>query len=790
MPKILLIICLFNPFQILAQKEDLTQVWNAKWIMPQNAPAKEYAVHHFRKTFELEEIPEKLIIHSSGDNRYQLFVNEQMLTWGPLRGDLRHWHYESTDMAPYLKKGKNVIAAVVLNYGSHPPDAQLSVQTGFLLAADDKQHRFLNTNQQWKAIHNPAYTPSLVDKSQVNGYYGAGSKELVDGNQYIWDWQKIDYNDKAWENAFVIENAYAKTCRWASRWKLSPRNLAQEVLKPERFKTVRIKENIQIPKNFPAQNARWSIPPHTKGSFILDRGYLTTAYPVITLSKGKNARIKFTYVEAPYIGNPKQKEKGNRNEVKDKNFIGVFDQFIADGGENRIFKPLWWRAFRYVKVEIETQEETLDVDDISLIHSAYPFEQKANLSFPNQENIVNTQLINQVIEIGDRTMKACAHEHFMDCPYYEESQFEGDTRVEALVSYYNYGDPALGKQAIEQFSWSINDEGFLSARYPTNSLYYIPNFSIYWIGMLYDYMMLYDDPKFIQAKLPVSRVIMDYFADNERTNGTLERLDYHQFIDWSFKAGEPPFNNQGYSAMVDLNYLLALQWAKALEESFGNEYYANLYTMKADRLKQSIKKLYWNEGIGLFTDIPNEVNKLSQHSNCLAIITGLVKGDKAQQIMNKVLQQENLTQATLYWQFYKFEALHQSGLGDEYLNLLDAWEAVIHLGVTTWPETGPNSRSECHAWGSSPNYHLLKILAGIQSDSPGFKKIKIAPYLGKLNAINVDFPHHLGFIKMNLQKENKMLQGEVELPEGTQGTFLWNGNEIPLKSGKQRIKLR
>jgi alpha-L-rhamnosidase len=105
--KINLILSLFIVcIKAYPQKNDLTQVWPAKWIMPKDAPAKEYAVHHFRKTFELDQIPDALIVHTSGDNRYQLFVNEQMVTWGPLRGDLRHWYYESTDIAPYLKRGK------------------------------------------------------------------------------------------------------------------------------------------------------------------------------------------------------------------------------------------------------------------------------------------------------------------------------------------------------------------------------------------------------------------------------------------------------------------------------------------------------------------------------------------------------------------------------------------------------------------------------------------------------------------------------------------------------------
>ncbi len=781
----LLVVAIFVSFSTFAQKEDLSEVWPTKWVMPQNAPAKEYSVHHFRTSFEVDRIPDSLVVHTSGDNRYQLFVNGKMVTWGPLRGDLRHWYYETTDIAPYLIEGKNVLAAVVLNYGSHPPDAQHSVQTGFLLAADNKKFRFLNTSDKWKAIYSPAYSPSMVTKDQVNGYYGGGSREIVDGNQYIWGWQSIEFDDTNWDEAKEIENAYAKGCKWAGRWKLTPRKLVHEKLTPERFQQVRIAENVEIPDEFPQQAIAFTIPENTTGRFVLDRGHLTTSYPILKISGGENAEIKFTYVEAPYIGAPSKKQKGNRNEVEGKNFIGYFDKFIADGGQYREFKPIWWRTYRYIEVSFKTAEKPLKVHDISGIYSSYPFVQKAKFGISGQQ--INSGLIEKIIETGHRTILANAHEHFTDCPYYEESQFEGDTRVECLVSYLNYDDPALATNAIEQFSWSVNDEGFLSARYPTNSLYYIPNFSIYWIGMLYDYMMFVDDVEFVRSKLPIVRYLLTYFEKHERENGTLERLDYHQFVDWSFKAGEPPFDKDDYSALVDLHYLMALQWAAKLEKEGGESYYKNKYQEKIKKITQSIRTKYWNQDIGLFTDVPNNSEKLSQHTNCLAILTGVSSGTEAKQIMQKVLANKEMIKATLYWQFYVFEAMQQAGLGNEYLNHLDVWKEVLDLGATTWPETGPNSRSECHGWGASPNYHLYKIMAGVSPDAPGFKKIKIEPNLGDSEKLEVEIPHPCGTIKMNLSRKDKSLKGNVELPKGTSGIFIWEGMKKDLKSGSQLI---
>ncbi len=477
MKKYILLFCLFSISLIsIGQKEDLSSIWSAKWIKSTIGPEKEFAVFHFRKTFDLDTIPENLVINTSGDNRYRLYVNDKYVCQGPLTGDLRHWNYETTDIKPFLCRGKNVISVTVLNYGSHPPDARLSVQTGFLLNADDKKFSFLNTNQTWKAVYDRAYSANIIDKSQINGYYGGGSREIVDGNKYIWDFSNTDLDDTLWDNAVVIENAFAKSCIWASRWKLTPRKLPTERLTVQRFQSVRMADKLSIPVSFPKSKADVYIPSNSKVRLVLDQGMETTAYPVLEISDGKNASIKMTYCEAAYIGNPQEQNKGNRNDVEGKTFFGYYDKYISDGGQNRKYSPLWWRAFRYVVLDIETQSSPLVINDLHSVLSTYPFDQKSKFSITGE---IDKVMIDSIFNIGIRTIQLCSHETYVDCPYYEESQFEGDTRVEMLASYYNFGDARLAENAIEQFAWSINDEGFLSARYPTNSLYYIPNFSIY-----------------------------------------------------------------------------------------------------------------------------------------------------------------------------------------------------------------------------------------------------------------------------------------------------------------------
>ena len=117
--------------------------------MPATSPF-DYGVYHFRRTFDLSAVTSTFLIHVTADNRYKLYVNGEFASLGPARGDLYHWRYESVDIARYLKPGKNVLAAVVWNFGEQAPEAQITNRTGLLVQGDSAVERIVDTGKQWK----------------------------------------------------------------------------------------------------------------------------------------------------------------------------------------------------------------------------------------------------------------------------------------------------------------------------------------------------------------------------------------------------------------------------------------------------------------------------------------------------------------------------------------------------------------------------------------------------------------------------------------------------------------
>ena len=67
----------------------------------------------FRRTFSLDQVPERAPARITADSRYALYVNGQELGRGPIRSQFRRLHYDMYDIAPFLKTGENIIAVYV-----------------------------------------------------------------------------------------------------------------------------------------------------------------------------------------------------------------------------------------------------------------------------------------------------------------------------------------------------------------------------------------------------------------------------------------------------------------------------------------------------------------------------------------------------------------------------------------------------------------------------------------------------------------------------------------------------
>ncbi len=759
-----------------------THVWKAQWIdVPGSAP-QEYGVYHFRRAFDLVSKPEHFVVYVSGDNRYELFVNGVRVSWGPARGDLTHWRYETVDIAPELHSGTNVLAAVVWNEGEHRAIAQISNRTGFVLEADRPEDVTVNTGRAWKCLEDKAYAPQLIPRDQMTGYYALGPNEKVDAKLYPWGWEQPGYDDSSWAAAREVSHAAARDARDApNRWMLVAREIPLEEQTPETDLKVRKAEGMSDVAGFPLRVAA-----HTKVSVLLDQDHLTTAFPELSVSGGAGALVSLHYAEALYV-TKHPIVKANRNDIEGKQFYGPFDTYVLDGG-HRSFRPLFWRTYRYIRLDVTAGEEPVTVESLRGVFTAYPFQRKGQ--FVAAQSSSNEE-IQKILATGWHTARLCAHETYMDCPFYEELQYAGDARIQMLISLYMTGDSRLMKNGIGLLNSSRTAEGATLSRAPSHLQQYIPPFSLWWIGMVRDYWWYVDDPDFAREMLPGVRAVLTFYREYQKPNGSLARMPWWNFVDWvkEWPNGEPPADPDGSSAAaLDLQLLMAYRWAGDLETALGDKALAAEDRERAEQLKTTVLATDWDAARGLFADQPAH-RTYSQQVNTLAVLAHVVEGEQARAVVTKTIADVSLAKSSIYFRAYMNATLREVGLGDRYLEMLGPWREMLGEGLSTWAEwNGPDTRSDCHAWGASPNFELLRTIAGIDSAAAGFKRVRIAPNLGSLKHVTAEMPHPHGMIHVDLRQDGGKLSGEVELPEGVDGDLVWNGQERALRAGKNSVE--
>ncbi len=761
-----------------------TKIWTAKWAGDPAYYTPEYRVLHFRRSFDLPKKPESFKINVSADQRFVLYVNGRRVARGPARGDLDRWYFDTLDIAPHLKSGKNVIAALVWHAGKNAPKAQISERLSFVFDGATDAENFVATPSKWKMKKSAAFSPTR------NRWY-TGPGDNIDASKYDWGWTEPDFDDSSWRNAQYVGAAYTCASAWGEAGRaLTPREIPQMEEKPVRMKSVRRFSGVEAVPNFIA-GEKFEIPANTKCRVLLDNGVLTNAYPVLKTSKGAGAVVKVNYAEGMF---DKSGIKGNRDEIEGRDFNAseeVFDIFRPDGGASREFSPLWFRTYRYVGLDIETKGEPLVIEDMYGIFTGYPFEENGKFDSDDAS-------LAKIWEVGWRTARLCALETYVDCPYYEQLQYAGDTRIQALISLYVSGDDRLMRQAITAFDNSRTHLNITQSRFPSSLTQFIPPFSLYWIEMICDYAMFRGDFDFLSDKLIGVRSVLAWYT-KQLDGGLLKpRLPFWNFVDWSEKTkgansegwwhGVPPEGENEGSAITTLQLAIAMRDASVLMRKMGYPNDADEFYARYKEIAKAVREKCWDAERGIFVDYAG-AKSTSQHVNILAILADVLDESEQPALMKKVLESGEMTPCTIYFKFYLMEALRKVGMGDLYLPQLREWRDMLGAGLTTFAETPEPSRSDCHAWSSSPNYHLLSLVCGVMPADYGFSKIRVSPNLGDLKEISGTIPHPKGEIRVMFRKNLEGgIDGSIKTPVG--GEFEWRGAKTKLRAGDNEIRVK
>lgn len=735
----------------------------------------------FRKVIRVSARPQRLAVNVSADNRFILYVNGRRVGQGPARGDLSNWRFQRFDIAPYLKAGSNVVAAQVWNDATTAGLSQVTAKTGFMLAAETAGPIDLNTTSGWEVRVDNSRTPTLgrtqISATVGSGFYAAGPPEVLDGAQRDWNWNFDGGTSGDWRPAIAIAAEGAP-------WRLVADPLPAMAYDARPIGKLVRSVGVNA-AGFPDRAV--TIPANTTASLLLDAGAVEAAYPELTVSGGKGAEITLHYSEALY--DSKKVRFSDRARVDDGLVLGIFDTIKPDGSARRTFGPYWWRVWRFVEVRVKTGDKPLVLEGVRRFHTGYPYQTKARFSSDNPD-------FDKIWQIGWNTVRVDSHETYQDSSYWEQLQYIGDTRLQALITYAVTADARLPVQAIDAVTASrIN--GLPRSAYPSRSQQSIPPFALISIGMLHDYWMHQPDLAPVTRNLDSVRTTLDWYSRSLR-NGLVGPTPGWQFIDWKpglsemTRPNDPPRPD---SCVITLFYIGALKQAADLETAAGDAQRASANAQAAVRAADAVRARCWDADRRLFADTPDKT-AFSQHANILAVLYDVAPVAEHKALIDRVTVRNKgieaptgITGTSYYFSFYLARALQHAGLADRYTELLETWTGLLRQNFTTWPENEDPSRSDTHAWSAHPTADLLGVVAGVQPASPGFRSVRVAPHLGELKRIDAVVAHPSGQIEVGHRLQGGVLRSTIVLPAQVSGSFVWAGRTVPLKSGRNIVQI-
>jgi len=345
-------------------------IQKAAWIWHPELGVADPAMLLFRNRFSVQR-RQTFVLHVSGDQRYELFLDDQCLSCGPDRGDFWHWSFASYRIT--LDPGRYTLTAQVWWIGDQAPQAQVTHRGGFILAAEGALAASLDTGAgTWQVAACPGW--SYERKYQNRNYHVVGPAFEIDGRE-------LYRHPPLFKNAAVVTSPLSSNgCGVVSPgWQLFPSQLPDQISQvrsPGKIRAVALRDELGLvqPGDLSSPDvSRWQrllkggavrVPAHTTCFVLWDLDEYYCGYEQLDMELGRGARVSLEWSESLFEPGPAGRyslPKGNRNEVLGKHFVGFGLHVTADGGRRRSYRAPWWHAGRYLLLTVRTTAQPLTI---------------------------------------------------------------------------------------------------------------------------------------------------------------------------------------------------------------------------------------------------------------------------------------------------------------------------------------------------------------------------------------------------------------------------------------------
>lgn len=750
------------------------------WIWTPDWTAKDQQVPRlvlFRHSLTITSMVKSAKVKVTADSRYKFYVNGKLVEVGPLKGNQKKWYFDSLDISDYLQVGLNVIAVKVLRY----PPIHLAGNYGVVRTEmpglfvqgeikTEQENYPLLSDENWQTYNNHHF--EIV--SEASDFAPLQIYEKSSGTPVLKDWLEPIADLTEWQSACEYDLAEVPPVLKAEN--LTPRTVPFMRRQLSHFggikQLVQTQSSLATWNSFLIDNHPVTIGANQRSVVEITANAEQTGYLQLAVAGGAGTRIKMLQSEA-YVTSQTNvvngltiHVKGDREDAEHGYLDGFFDTYTVGGSGKiaspEVYVPFWLRTFRFIRLEIETGNQPVTLTNFNYESTGYPLAVETKVQTSDSS-------LQDIWQLSERTLRRCMHETYEDCPYYEQQQYLMDTRAQILYTYAISADDRLARKAIDDFKCSQNPDGTLNASSPNFEENIIPTFSIYYIWMVYDHMMYFDDQQLLQDNFPAIKRILAYFDSHVSEAGYLDNLGglngisrYWSFIDWAAEwnetSGVPTAVKYGPVTIESLLYLYGLQAAIKIADHLGLSELAEKYLEQSRELSLAIKRDCIGQD-GMIQDGPG-LEIYSQQAQVFGILTHVLSYEQGKRNLKRTIEhRQDYAQCSVAMSFYLFAALKQVGLYAESNQYWDIWRRMLAKNCTTSVEAEAGERSECHAWGALALYELPTTILGVAPASPGYRTARIHPTPGYLKWAKGTVKTPVGVINVDW----KLKDGRVDL---------------------------
>ncbi len=667
----------------------------SEWISTQEFPSASY--YYDFETDITVTAGASMHVSVCADTRYQLYVNEHLVAEGPCQGPFDLRYYESADLTPYIRAGSNRLRARVLHVVGDSFISMFRKERPALWIegeiTENGKKRPFGTDQSWRCKRIDALQLHRIGFNSLppmeEQFCDRASTPMRVCTLYRQELERRGYNPYGLDDTYVLEKSPLPQMRT---------HPAKE------FSTVR----------------------RGDGFLELDAGVYTTAKLSLRFRAKKGATVRLIYAEC--YGVPSKRhghypDKAVRDDATSEGhtLTGTYDLLHASG-EVQSFSPFWYRTFRFLRFEFEPDAE-LEIADISYAPYFYPLDGDGSFACSDPR-------LNRMWEISRNTVLCCMHETFVDCPYYEQQQYDMDSALEALFTYRLGSDVRLPRKTLIDLAHSQMPDGMLQANYPSTHVQIIPDFTLFWILMARDYLRYTGDVATVKDLLGTVDKALDAFERLKTEDGLIAPTRYWHFVDWvpAWERGVPTGGDGEPLTVTCLMYAAALRAAADMFRATKGNARAEEYLARAEEMISAVKRYCYDGEAGLYRNVPSR-REFSQHSTLWAILSGVETGADATALLDRTFDTHvRVEECTFSMNHYLFRALESADRYTEYApRLFAGWQKMLDLHCTTWCENPDDPRSECHGWSSAPIYELSARVLGVLPTSDGYSSVCIRP---------------------------------------------------------------